>query len=326
MENTNVFKEDNRLTAPKLLDVVCSNNHFAANGWEYEIAKKYLYEVNGKMLELGFYDHYEDKSLAKHIKRVLELPTSYDCPMKCAYCASSWIKQDLKLSADVLFYITNKVLENHNILENDSLLIALTGTGDAFFTLDTILDFINLIIKKYNNFSFTVSSCNWTAEMLNRIEKAANTIEFRNVQATYISHDTKTVFRIIPGLRRIGFNFTYFLKHVRESKNNFWRINYLLLDSVNSSNDSFNEFVNLIEPVKEKLIVRISALNETIASKNSGLRPASLERAVDLRNKIMGIGAHAYLFHSDTNDNMNCGQLMLESSHRNINILNNQAV
>ena len=317
MNNTKIYNSNfpHNMAMPRLLDTICSNNHFVANGWAYETAEKYLYEYDSKSLEIGFYNHYTDAALSKRVKRVLELPTSYGCPMKCAYCASSWISEASTLSEEVLLAITDEVLKRNSVKYDDNLLISLTGAGDAFFTLDLILKYTQNVTEQHPNFCFTVSSCNWTKEMLSKIEDVSYKIAFRNIQSTYISFDQSVATMIIPGLRCTGFDYSLFVEHIKNSRLDNWRINYLLLHSVNDDDDSFERFVQIVNPIREKVLVRISSLNETIASTSSGLHPALLERSVALQNKLQSNGTNAYLFHSDINDNMSCGQLILERKH-----------
>jgi adenine C2-methylase RlmN of 23S rRNA A2503 and tRNA A37 len=311
---------------PKLIDVVSAKKHFVANRWAYEIAEKYLFEVDGEVLEVGVYDHYEDEKMSRYVKSVLELPTSYGCPMKCKYCASSWINKENKLTIDTLQALADQMFEILNIQFDRQLLIALTGTGDAFFTLDLIFEFIKSIKEKYRYFSFTISSCNWTSEMLAKVEGMAETISFRNVQSTFISYDKGITTAIIPMLDHIEHDFSDFIEHVKKSKHDFWRINYLLLRLVNDDNNSFEKFIHMIKPIRDKILVRVSSLNETIASKSNALQPSPLDRATTLLNALLDTGINAYLFHSYANDNMNCGQLVLENALRYVKKTDNIAI
>ena len=298
----------------KLHDIVLSTNQFSANGWSYEIAEKYIFSINGTLVEAGFYTHYADEKMDRIIKRVIELPTSYGCPMKCAFCASSCISYISALSSEMLCLITDILIDAHEIANDNDILIALTGTGDAYYTLGLISEYITVISQKYNNLSFTVSSCYWTVEMLKKIEELTLRYKFRNIQSTFISTNDTVVKQLIPGLRHIDYNIFDFVSYIKDSEFRNWRINYLILKSVNDDDNSFNKFLEMIRTICDKVIVRISSLNETIASQKSGLKPSVLQRSKALQKILTINGVNSYLFYSEHVDNMNCGQLVLEST------------
>ena len=297
----------------ELVDVVHSTNCFSANGWSYEVAEKYLFKVAGNVIEAGFYTHYADEKMDKLIKRVIELPTSYGCPMNCVYCASSFIDDISSLSAEILSEITDVLMDAHEISDENDVLVALTGTGDAYYTLEVIREYISIASQKYTNLCFTISSCNWTKEMLKIAEDLSSDYNFRNIQFTFISLNEKLVRRLIPGLQHIEYRISDLLEHIAKSSLRNWRINYLMIKSINDGDDNFSEFVKAVQPLKEKVIVRISSLNETIASNENGLKPSKIQRSEVLQNLLKQNGINAYLFFSERNDNMSCGQLVLEN-------------
>jgi adenine C2-methylase RlmN of 23S rRNA A2503 and tRNA A37 len=296
------------------IDVVHSTNHFSANGWSYEVAEKYLFSFDGNLVEAGYYMHYDNETMGRLVKRVIELPTSYGCPMKCAYCASSFIDRVSPLSLDTLCSITNTMIDLHKILNDSKILIALTGTGDAYYTLNLISEYIFQISQKYDNLYFTISSCYWTDMMLKTVEKLSREYNIRNIQSTFVSTNEETVSKIIPGLMHTGSSMLGFVDYIANSSLNNWRINYLMLHSVNDDDESFDIFVKMIKPIRKKVIVRISSLNETMASICNGIKPAPFHRSEALRNMLAANGINSYLFCSEHNDNMNCGQLVLEEA------------
>ncbi len=296
----------------ELLDVATSTNTYSANGWSYECAEKYLFRMGKKLIEAGFYTHFADASMEMVVKQVIELPTSYGCPMKCAYCAASCIKGIMVLPPESLFEMTDLIIHAHALPADCKILVTLTGTGDAYYTLNQIERYIAVTSQRYRNASFTISSCAWTDSMLKRVEKMAAAHRFRNIQATFISMNDMVTRRLIPGLPHESCGIFEFINHIRTSLLRNWRINYVLLNAINDSNRSFRAFMEAMLPIKDKVIVRISSLNETLASKKSNLKPSSGDHAAVLQELLIAKGIHAYLFHSAHNDNMSCGQLVLE--------------
>ena len=296
----------------ELINIVNSSDHFSANGWSFEVAKKYLFSINGKIIEAGFYTHYTDETMVDIVKQVIELPTSYGCQMRCVYCASSNIKNISPCKTDDLIGITDYLFSAHNISSEDKMLISLTGTGDAYFTINLISEYILTISNKYSNLCFTVSSCSWTNKMLRTIEKLSEEFNIRTIQATFITLNENKLQKIIPGLNSSDFAFSTFVDYVSHSSLRNWRINYIMLHTINDSDEDFTYFINFIQPIKDKIVVRISSLNETIASKSNNLRPSAIERSKFFHNMLYNRGIKSYLFNSVCNNNMSCGQLVLE--------------
>ena len=300
--------------AINLLGVTESSNNFSANGWSYEDAKKYLFNIGGKLVEAGFYSHFADDKADRLIKQVIELPTSFSCPMKCAYCASSLINDISPLDVDVMITITQFILDANDIDNDRAVLIALTGTGDAYYTLGMICEYLSRASQVYKNFSYTISSCNWTHDMLMTVEKLQRQYRIRNVQSTFISNDENVVASIIPGFRYMKLQPLAFIDIVKGSMFVNWRINYLMMDSINDGDDHFIEFIKMVKPINDKVIIRISSLNETFASRSNGLKPSNLQRSEVFKRMLNHEGINAYIFHSVENNNMSCGQLVLEKN------------
>jgi len=296
----------------KLLNIVSSTNEFSANGWSYEVAEKYLFDIDGKLLEAGFYTHYSNLEMNSIVKRVIELPTSYGCPMKCSYCASSCILDIQPLTTETLLLVTEYILSMKTLPNNKELLVTLTGTGDTYYTFNLIYEYISSISQKYKNLCFTISSCNWTNEILKKVESMSKIYKLRNIQYTFVSNNNEKLKRIIPGLNHINYNISDFVSYVETSSLRNWRINYLIIQSVNDDDNNFNDFIKIMQPIKNKIIVRISSLNETIASSNAGLKPASLKRSEVFQQTLALNGIYSYLFFSEQKDNISCGQLILE--------------
>ena len=90
-----------------------------------------------------------------------------------------------------------------------------------------------------------------------------------------------------------------------------------MINGINDSVKDFFEFIDLFQRVKERIVVRISKLNETEASISNRIRPASSEKMRQFYLILKDNGFNSYLFYSYKNDNMNCGQLINEHQHKN---------
>lgn len=288
-------------------------NKYSGSNWDSEHTTKYIFELrNGKIIEAGYFIHfYGDKEK----KRVIELPTSYGCPMKCKFCASSFINDVQQLNADEVLDIYNYIYETQNLKHVYPLFVSMTGIGDLYFTIDLVEKITSSISNDRNDIGFTVSSCFWTESMIKRIENIYNNIKFRAIQITYISYDNRILQNLI-GYYTLKYNdrptFQQTVQHMFNSKIQQFRINYLMLKGINDTREDFFKFLSLILPVKDKVIIRISKLNTTKASIVNNISESSIERMGELKLLLDSNGFKAYLFYSVINDGMNCGQLLTE--------------
>jgi adenine C2-methylase RlmN of 23S rRNA A2503 and tRNA A37 len=259
-------------------------------------------------VEAGYYIHYFNNEI---IDKTIELSTSYGCVFKCKYCASSKIDKFKIVSVDDNLKIIEKICEINHIDNNENLIIALTGTGDYRCTYKYAN---NLIVKAkqcYPNSKFIISSCAWNSSLIQQAQDI-NKDYFLFLQLTYISYDREKVEKIIP-CYPCDFSIDGLAKLIGESSlGEKFRINYLMINNINDTEADFDKFIAIISPIKGKILVRISKLNETSCSKNNGLYATHDNNLELLKSKCKQNGIEAYIFKAYQNDNMNCGQLVTD--------------
>ena len=81
---------------------------------------------------------------------------------------------------------------------------------------------------------------------------------------------------------------------------------------MNDTIEDFNILKNILIEIKDKIIVRISRLNENKSTKRNNLHPTSIEIMKQFKELLSEAGIKCYIFYSEKNDNMNCGQLITE--------------
>lgn len=295
-----------------LLDSFCSKgNAYLSRDWNVEDTYKYVFKVNESIIEAGYYIHYLDNVI---VDKTIELSTSYGCVCKCKYCASSQISSFNILESYQLMYIFNYICKENNISNNENnLIIAMTGTGDYRYTYENTNEFLLNVFRLGFNAKFIISSCAWEPHMLEKAEFLYELgVKYKFLQSTYISHNQKIIRSVIPNYPN-GCDMNKFTSIIQQSKLlPFSRINYLLIKGVNDDEKSFSEFLKILMPIKEKILVRISKLNATHCSQNNGLESTSDDKLFHLKLLCENNGIKAYVFKSQINDNMNCGQLITE--------------
>lgn len=298
-----------------LLDKIVCENNYNGSDWSYEITNKYVFDLNSRYVEAGFFVHYKDKTKEQVNKYVIELPSGFGCAMKCRFCASSTLQDSCDIISGIqlfgLFqyiFLDNR-LDDLNLMPRE-LLVTFTGIGDFFFSAKSIMDFIQL--SKAYRFSITISSCCWTKPLLIQaieIDKYLH-VNIRYLQMTYISNEKATVERLIPYYRNQSYDIDSLVDFIKKVEFRKFRINYLLIKDINDSVDSINNFIDVFSKVKHKIKVRIAKLNETPATVYNELAPVSNVQMESYQEKLNAMGFDSYCFYSHKNDNMNCGQLL----------------
>lgn len=284
-------------------------NTYSGSDWNREETTKYVFELAGYHIEAGYFEHYRDDEL---VKNVIELPQSYGCPSKCKFCASSAIEEFRLLTADEMLELFDYIYREKELKTKSYVLLTMTGLGDLYFNFDNVMEFLQTV-GQYRNTYITLSSCLWNVQMLKRMESLSGQLRIRNIQITYVSHDQERLAEVIPFYQKMPYAFEALLEYIRLSKYDYYRINYIMIQNLNDSKDAFGQFQKMIMSSGKNLVVRISKLNETGATKRNHLYPTEVAALEELHQMLEKSGVKSYIFYANVNDNMNCGQLITES-------------
>lgn len=116
----------------KLINKICVDNYYSGSNWDFEKTTKYIFELDGRKMEAGYFEHYKDGSL---VKVVLEMPQSYGCPSKCGFCATSGIEEFHVLTAAQLTELFKYLYEDNSLEDHQYVLLTMTGMGDLFLIM-----------------------------------------------------------------------------------------------------------------------------------------------------------------------------------------------
>lgn len=309
MENLDILSIDRKARANmELMQWKKVENKYSGSDWDFEKTEKYVYKDKDNLYEVGYFEHYKQE---RFIKSVIELPVSYGCQSKCKFCASSAISKYQPLEVEQMLFLFEQIYFSKHLEEKTYVLLTMTGTGDLFFNEEKIKKFL-FKLKKYDNVYVTLSSCLWNNELLYRIDKISDEIKFRNIQITYVSNKKDIVDNLIPFYLKHYFDFDEIVEYIKSSTKNYYRINYIMIKGYNDKEEDFYEFKDKIAAIKDKIVVRISKLNETKATIRNNLEAGTIEDMKRLEKILQKEKIRAYLFYSEENDNMNCGQLITE--------------
>lgn len=292
----------------EIVQYIKCDNRYAGSDWNIEKTIKLVFQDDNRKYEVGYFEHYFND---RFIKSVIELPISYGCPSKCKFCASAAIDDFSPMSVDQMQKLFEYIYLNKFLYKKDYVLLTLTGTGDLFFNAENVREFL-LRLSIYKNLYVTLSSCLWNLQLLKMFDQLSDKLRIRNIQLTYISSKENIIRNIIPIYQERKINFDEIVNYIKSSNKKYYRINYILIKGLNDTIEDFNILKNVLIEIKDKIIVRISRLNETKSTKRNNLHPTSIEIMEQFKEILTEAGIKSYIFYSEKNDNMNCGQLITE--------------
>ena len=284
--------------------------NYHSRSWALEDSVKYVFTHKGHLIEAGYYIHYSDDRKNNPIKHVIELSTSYGCPFHCRFCASSSIDNVSVLEKEVVYEVFSFIYNLNNMVLLDDIEVSFMGIGDVFFTQETVLSAIPLILRCNDKIRFNISSCCWTKSMLERFEQYRNCI--KTLQITFVNLRTNRIRELIPGFLDDDYNIGDVLQTIYEFNFEKIRINYLMINGFNDGDNDILQFLNIVKQYRNKITVRISRMNITRAAIDNNLQSSTMEKMKRFEDYLLNEGINAYLFYSYQNDNMSCGQLITE--------------
>ena len=292
----------------EIVQYIKCDNRYAGSDWNREKTIKLVFQDDNRKYEVGYFEHYFND---RFIKSVIELPISYGCPSKCKFCASAAIDDFSQMNADQMQKLFEYIYFNKFFYKKDYVLLTLTGTGDLFFNAENVREFL-LRLSTYKNLYVTLSSCLWNLQLIKMFDQLSDKLRIRNIQLTYISSKENIIRNIIPIYQERKIDFDEIVNYIKSSNKKYYRINYILIEGLNDTIEDFNILKNILIEIKDKIIVRISRLNENKSTKRNNLHPTSIEIMKQFKELLSEAGIKSYIFYSEKNDNMNCGQLITE--------------
>ena len=88
------------------------------------------------------------------------------------------------------------------------------------------------------------------------------------------------------------------------------KLNYVVISNINDSQTDLDKMIKYLSPFKKDIIVKISYLNFTQKCKENNLKSPASDRMLEILRKLKEEGFDCYLFGTDNNTQLGCGQLV----------------
>lgn len=291
---------------PYIIKKIKSQSAYKARNWNREDAFRYIFSISGDILEGAFFIHYENDNVVKH---VVELPVSYGCPIECKHCASGVIKKVKQLNHDEIYEMFIIIVTDNTVGSDKPILITYSGIGEGALQKKNLEKASKKIFSVYRKSYFNLSTVGYDSSFIKFCEILSSSIPLHHIQITYLHHDLSKVVEIIPNAKKLKFNFKELINAIDDSKYEGTRLNYVLIKGYNDKMSDLDQLLKILEQVKNKIVIRISKLNDTEVSLKNGLSQPEYSKLELFKKLIEEKGFKTHIFTPETNNNMNCGQL-----------------
>lgn len=286
--------------------VIRSDNNYESMNWNREIATRYVLGFESSIVEASFFSHYLD---GRHVKNVIELPTSFGCPVGCRHCASALLLEQRQLRPAELAAMVHHIISQEKLRTDDPFLVTFSGIGEGSFQRASLPEVCRAIYRAFKNSFFTLTTVGFDPTFLDVVERLAEEVPIHWLQISYLHFDTSELMRVVPRADALGFDFEALVARIRTLARVPVRLNYVVIADFNDSEQHIAAMLDRIDGLQGVATLRISALNQTEASRRYSLVPAQPRTMCTIRDLCVQRGFEAYVFRSWRDDNLNCGQL-----------------
>lgn len=285
---------------------------YNSRSWNKEKIDRYLLKYDDKrIIECMTIVHLKDEI---PIDLTIEISNMYNCIVGCRFCASGSLPESaFFLTAEDYMKQVETCLSysNENPQNYPNFYIAFTGIGEPSIVKEEVAKGINIIKKKYSNVQVNIATTAFDNTRFNYWDSI--NLPIRTLQLPYYSCDYNKLKYIIQNLPQnydLTENIAKAIKYKKNNKNCRVKINFVVINDINSSKDEVSKMLNFLSKFKNDIIIKISFLNYTQKCLENNLFSPNNERMLDIVNHVKSQGFDCYLFGTKNNTELGCGQLV----------------
>lgn len=295
-----------------IIEVHQRTMHYLARSWNRQSVRKYLLDYDGdRIIECMLIIHYIDQQVND---LTIELSNMYNCVVGCGFCASGNLpKSVIKLKKEDYITQINTCLKDSH-LDPDTyqkFYVSFYGIGEPSVVCNEVGDIMPVIREKYPHSQFNIATFGFNSECFDVWKRSYPHI--RTLQIPFYSSRQDVLKQIVRNLPQ-DYDFLYTVKKALEYKKATRscrvKINYIVIQNINDNNEDINALSEILTPYLNDVCIRISYLNYTKIGKSNGYCSASAHKISEIYHQISSRGFDCYIFGSEKNVEVGCGQLL----------------
>lgn len=289
----------------------------AAIDFNFEYGNKekiYRYLINfddNRIIECMTIIHLNDN---EPIDVTIEISNMYNCIVGCRFCASGSLPESRTfLKAEDYLKQVEICIKESNINLNDypKLYVAFTGIGEPSVVKEEVAKGIMLIKERYDNVEVNIATTGFDNKCFEYWNKL--NLPIRYFQLPYYSCEKDKIKYIIQNAPKdydLINNIKEAIKYRKNHNECRVKINYVVMEGINDSEKDVEKMIEYLKEFKDDIIIKVSYLNYTEKCKENNLHSPSQKEMHKILNRIKQAGYDCYLFGTENNTELGCGQLV----------------
>lgn len=290
------------------------SNYFNARNWDNQVVHKYLLyypDRNSKtVIECMTLIHYCG---AKVCDLTIELSNMYNCIVGCRFCASGALPGAVQY-LEAIDYVKqlNTCLSQSGIdpCDFENFYVSFAGIGEPSVVYKDVAAGMKIMCDMYSNIKFNIATLGYKKECFDYWKQL--NVPIRTLQIPLYHTESEKLIKIVPGIPT-DYNFAYILSkaadYQKEHPECRIKVNYIPMKGMNDSDAEVGEFISILEPFKNNISVKVSFLNYTKPAEENGFVTVGIERLNRIKTIFEEHGFEAYVFGTEKNTFLGCGQL-----------------
>ena len=244
----------------------------------------------------------------------VEISNMYNCVVGCRFCASGSLpEKSLVLQAEDYLMQVDKSLQESNINYKDypKFYVAFTGIGEPSLVKEEVAKGIMLIKEKYPNVEVNIATTGFDNTCFEYWDNL--NLPIRYFQLPYYSCEDDKIKYIIQNapkdydLRR---NIDEALRYKKHHKECRVKVNFVVMEGINDNEEDIDKMIKYLEEYKNDILIKVSYLNYTEKCRENNLHSPSQNVMNRILNKLKLSGFDCYIFGTENNTELGCGQLV----------------
>ncbi len=276
---------------------------FHSRFFDFQKSHKYVVELeHGVDVETTGYEHY----LAGHpVDLAIDISSMAGCPMACTFCAGTSRRVVRALSDTEITAQARFVLNELGAEKFPQVTCSYQGIGEPTLAPESVIGSSLAISQLDRRIVLSLSTIGADRPGLKKI--LASGVTYDNVQVTMCGTSDEMIRQVMPRAPRLKEAVQLVMEIADSASVRKAKINYVLLKGLNDTDDSLDCLIRTFRG--SRVIVKISAMNTTIASRRNNLVSGELVRAREFVARLTENGVDSFVFGAFSGIDLSCGQL-----------------
>lgn len=287
---------------------------FEARSWNHQTNRKYLLRYSDKeVLECMTLFHYKGNEA---VDLTIELSNMYNCIVGCKFCASGSLPgKPIKLKGLDFVRQLNTCLqksEEEELEKFGNFYVSFAGIGEPSYVYEEVAKGMIMIRDLYPQIEFNIATFGFRKECFKYWGNINLPIRTLQLPLYHITKDK--IAEIVENIPN-DYSWEEVLQEAIAYKAGHplcrVKVNYIPMKGVNDSDETVKRIIDLLEPYKNEIDVKVSYLNETAAAKKNNLITPGKQRLDEIRSMLVNSGFSAYVFGTENHTGgLGCGELV----------------